>query len=142
MVNRLQSSVYRLPLGAASKQTFIALFLERNVADFDLKRRQTDLLSRLSDRQGSSVVEQGTHKPLVGSSTLPPGMLSQGRSSVCPRNRHIFARRLGQLTAFLPGFPIRRRARPRRVHPGLLRSGAASIGQDRSAPAMASWRGA
>src|ERR1051325_5125515 len=26
--------------------------------------------------QGSSVVEQGTHKPLVGSSTLPPGMLS------------------------------------------------------------------
>ena len=25
-------------------------------------------------RQGSSVVEQGTHKPLVGSSTLPPGM--------------------------------------------------------------------
>ena len=24
-------------------------------------------------RQGSSVVEQGTHKPLVGSSTLPPG---------------------------------------------------------------------
>jgi hypothetical protein len=23
--------------------------------------------------QGSSVVEQGTHKPLVGSSTLPPG---------------------------------------------------------------------
>ena len=26
-----------------------------------------------SRRQGSSVVEQGTHKPLVGSSTLPPG---------------------------------------------------------------------
>src|SRR5436309_423135 len=26
-----------------------------------------------SHRQGSSVVEQGTHKPLVGSSTLPPG---------------------------------------------------------------------
>ncbi len=26
-------------------------------------------------RQGSSVVEQGTHKPLVGSSTLPPGNL-------------------------------------------------------------------
>jgi hypothetical protein len=25
--------------------------------------------------QGSSVVEQGTHKPLVGSSTLPPGIL-------------------------------------------------------------------
>jgi hypothetical protein len=25
-------------------------------------------------RQGSSVVEQGTHKPLVGSSTLPPGI--------------------------------------------------------------------
>src|SRR3977135_3357816 len=25
--------------------------------------------------QGSSVVEQGTHKPLVGSSTLPPGSL-------------------------------------------------------------------
>jgi hypothetical protein len=24
--------------------------------------------------QGSSVVEQGTHKPLVGSSTLPPGI--------------------------------------------------------------------
>src|SRR4029077_850723 len=28
---------------------------------------------RASARQGSSVVEQGTHKPLVGSSTLPPG---------------------------------------------------------------------
>jgi hypothetical protein len=27
-------------------------------------------------RQGSSVVEQGTHKPLVGSSTLPPGIYS------------------------------------------------------------------
>jgi len=25
-------------------------------------------------RQGSSVVEQGTHKPLVGSSNLPPGI--------------------------------------------------------------------
>jgi hypothetical protein len=31
--------------------------------------------SFLPSRQGSSVVEQGTHKPLVGSSTLPPGML-------------------------------------------------------------------
>ena len=30
------------------------------------------ILRRLSC-QGSSVVEQGTHKPLVGSSTLPPG---------------------------------------------------------------------
>ncbi len=29
-----------------------------------------------SRRQGSSVVEQGTHKPLVGSSTLPPGISS------------------------------------------------------------------
>src|ERR1700730_7704049 len=29
-------------------------------------------------RQGSSVVEQGTHKPLVGSSTLPPGMPRHG----------------------------------------------------------------
>src|SRR5580704_7872692 len=27
--------------------------------------------------QGSSVVEQGTHKPLVGSSTLPPGTIFQ-----------------------------------------------------------------
>ena len=27
-------------------------------------------------RQGSSVVEQGTHKPLVGSSTLPPGTVA------------------------------------------------------------------
>jgi predicted GIY-YIG superfamily endonuclease len=27
----------------------------------------------LTQRQGSSVVEQGTHKPLVGSSNLPPG---------------------------------------------------------------------
>ena len=26
-------------------------------------------------RRGSSVVEQGTHKPLVGSSTLPPGTI-------------------------------------------------------------------
>ena len=28
--------------------------------------------------QGSSVVEQGTHKPLVGSSTLPPGTILYG----------------------------------------------------------------
>jgi hypothetical protein len=27
----------------------------------------------IGSRQGSSVVEQGTHKPLVGSSTLPSG---------------------------------------------------------------------
>src|SRR5215831_1348407 len=33
--------------------------------------------------QGSSVVEQGTHKPLVGSSTLPPGMLSWNLSVSC-----------------------------------------------------------
>ena len=32
------------------------------------------LLPRLAC-QGSSVVEQGTHKPLVGSSTLPPGTI-------------------------------------------------------------------
>ena len=31
--------------------------------------------ARENKRQGSSVVEQGTHKPLVGSSTLPPGTL-------------------------------------------------------------------
>jgi hypothetical protein len=31
-------------------------------------------LCRRRFRQGSSVVEQGTHKPLVGSSTLPPGI--------------------------------------------------------------------
>jgi hypothetical protein len=71
-------SLYRLPLGAGLKQTFIVVFRERNVADFDLKRRQTDLLSRLSESQGSSVVEQGTHKPLVGSSNLPPGMGNAG----------------------------------------------------------------
>ena len=29
-----------------------------------------------ASRQGSSVVEQGTHKPLVGSSNLPPGMFN------------------------------------------------------------------
>ena len=29
-------------------------------------------------RQGSSVVEQGTHKPLVGSSTLPSGTPNHG----------------------------------------------------------------
>jgi hypothetical protein len=32
--------------------------------------------------QGSSVVEQGTHKPLVGSSTLPPGMFSVWLGSI------------------------------------------------------------
>ncbi len=31
-------------------------------------------LCRRRFRQGSSVVEQGTHKPLVGSSNLPPGI--------------------------------------------------------------------
>ena len=39
----------------------------------DLKASRSALLSQLSSCQGSSVVEQGTHKPLVGSSTLPPG---------------------------------------------------------------------
>src|SRR6202011_1375589 len=38
-------------------------------------------------RQGSSVVEQGTHKPLVGSSTLPPGMPRHG----CNRNDSVLA---------------------------------------------------
>ena len=33
--------------------------------------------------QGSSVVEQGTHKPLVGSSTLPPGTILFGRVAKC-----------------------------------------------------------
>ena len=34
-------------------------------------RRLTFVAAKI--RQGSSVVEQGTHKPLVGSSNLPPG---------------------------------------------------------------------
>src|SRR4026209_548628 len=34
-------------------------------------------------RQGSSVVEQGTHKPLVGSSTLPPGTTFSGSNRGC-----------------------------------------------------------
>jgi hypothetical protein len=34
--------------------------------------------SARNKRQGSSVVEQGTHKPLVGSSTLPPGIFLYG----------------------------------------------------------------
>ncbi len=47
-------------------------------------------------RQGSSVVEQGTHKPLVGSSTLPPGRFdvvaavsAAGRTSVANSNLRI-----------------------------------------------------
>jgi hypothetical protein len=42
----------------------------------DLNPGLTALLfasSAIAVCQGSSVVEQGTHKPLVGSSTLPPG---------------------------------------------------------------------
>src|SRR5947199_6456376 len=35
--------------------------------------KKSALEYRKTSRQGSSVVEQGTHKPLVGSSTLPPG---------------------------------------------------------------------
>ncbi len=35
--------------------------------------RGASLLSAPLHRQGSSEVEQGTHKPLVGSSILPPG---------------------------------------------------------------------
>src|SRR5438874_12914115 len=38
--------------------------------------KKSALEYRKTSRQGSSVVEQGTHKPLVGSSTLPPGTLS------------------------------------------------------------------
>ena len=38
-------------------------------------------------RQGSSVVEQGTHKPLVGSSTLPPGIFENGMDLCSERNR-------------------------------------------------------
>src|SRR5215472_1783335 len=37
-----------------------------------------EIESFLPSRQGSSVVEQGTHKPLVGSSNLPPGTLLNG----------------------------------------------------------------
>jgi hypothetical protein len=33
-------------------------------------------------RQGSSAVEQGTHKPLVGSSILPPGIFLKWRGSI------------------------------------------------------------
>ena len=53
-------------------------------------------------RQGSSVVEQGTHKPLVGSSPLPPGMLSQGVFSVPEIDIS-----LESVGCFLSGFPIR-----------------------------------
>jgi hypothetical protein len=37
-----------------------------------------------ASRQGSSAVEQGTHKPLVGSSILPPGssQFEIGRSAL------------------------------------------------------------
>jgi predicted GIY-YIG superfamily endonuclease len=40
-------------------------------------------LSRRSFCQGSSVVEQGTHKPLVGSSNLPPGISIWLGSTFC-----------------------------------------------------------
>jgi predicted GIY-YIG superfamily endonuclease len=43
----------------------VLLRVDTSYLAIDLCRRQF--------RQGSSVVEQGTHKPLVGSSTLPPG---------------------------------------------------------------------
>ncbi len=44
---------------------------EARATGVDRSRRATKLTR--SRRQGSSVVEQGTHKPLVGSSTLPSG---------------------------------------------------------------------
>ena len=44
-------------------------------ARVDSQSRAIDLCRRRF-RQGSSVVEQGTHKPLVGSSNLPPGRFS------------------------------------------------------------------
>jgi hypothetical protein len=44
-----------------------------NSASVDSPTRAIDFCRRENTRQGSSVVEQGTHKPLVGSSTLPPG---------------------------------------------------------------------
>jgi hypothetical protein len=39
--------------------------------------------------QGSSVVEQGTHKPLVGSSNLPPGIARLWRCGIsdCELNK-------------------------------------------------------
>ncbi len=74
-VFRRRSTVYRWELLQSNR---LLCCFAKGAADFDLKRRQTDLLSRLSERQGSSVAEQGTHKPLVGSSNLPPGMGSSG----------------------------------------------------------------
>jgi hypothetical protein len=44
-----------------------------NSASVDSPTRAIDFCRRENTRQGSSVVEQGTHKPLVGSSNLPPG---------------------------------------------------------------------
>ena len=37
--------------------------------------REDAAFNFVAARQGSSAVEQGTHKPLVGSSILPPGTL-------------------------------------------------------------------
>lgn len=42
------------------------------------KRRRLANLATRKERQGSSAVEQGTHKPLVGSSILP-----SGKSLIC-----------------------------------------------------------
>ena len=47
--------------------------------DVDMPKRGIQFVAH---RQGSSAVEQGTHKPLVGSSTLPPGTLEPLRDTV------------------------------------------------------------
>jgi hypothetical protein len=47
----------------------------------------------LKQRQGSSVVEQGTHKPLVGSSNLPPGIISIAECRLRIADRSLNVRR-------------------------------------------------
>ena len=60
----------------AAKGVRGGLYRSRRVAGkrrFALATSKNDSNLRVPRRQGSSVAEQGTHKPLVGSSNLPPG---------------------------------------------------------------------
>src|SRR5258708_12945614 len=58
-------------------------------------------------RQGSSVVEQGTHKPLVGSSTLPPGTLGSPHDTATKAGSTTLGilRRIVHLVSMKPAVP-------------------------------------
>ncbi len=82
--------------GIRGKRGFRAGLLPAGLAEICVgKRNAARQTNRSVFRQSSSVVEQGTHKPLVGSSILPSGTTFQSKSWGTP-----IGRRRGRLTYF------------------------------------------